>query len=88
MTKRMTASPGIILALVTASVSVASCSGSREDVRVGFCKSLLTTQIDSPSSVRWTGVETRARGHSGLTVVLGLGRRPVTIVTTRSRTRL
>ncbi|HSO82910.1 hypothetical protein [Thiocapsa sp.] len=71
MTKRTTASPGIIVALATASVLLVSCSGSREDVRVSFCKSLVTTQVASPSSVRWTGMETQARGHSGLTVVLG-----------------
>ncbi len=71
MTTRMTASPGLILALATASFLAASCTGSREDVRVSFCKSLVTTQVGSPSSIRWTGVETKPRSHSGLTVLLG-----------------
>jgi hypothetical protein len=71
MRKRTTASPGIIVALATASVLVASCSGSREDVRVSFCKALVSTQVASPGAIRWTGVETNPRGHSGLTVVLG-----------------
>lgn len=71
MIKSTTASLQIIAALVTASVLTASCSGSREDVRVSFCKSLVTTQVESPSSVRRTGVETQPRGHSGLSVVLG-----------------
>ncbi|WP_296808748.1 hypothetical protein [Thiocapsa sp.] len=71
MTKRTTASPGMIVALATASVLVASCSGSREDVRVSFCKKLVATQVASPSSVRWTDVQTHPRGHSGLSVVLG-----------------
>lgn len=71
MTKRTTASTGIIVAFATASVLVASCSGSREDVRVSFCKKLVTTQVGSPSSIRWTGVETNPRGHSGLTVQVG-----------------
>lgn len=60
-----------VATVVTAAVLVASCSGSREDVRVSFCKRLVTTQIASPASVRWTRVETQPRGHSGLSVVLG-----------------
>ncbi|CRI64822.1 exported hypothetical protein [Thiocapsa sp. KS1] len=71
MTKRTTVLLRAGIALATTSFLVASCSGSREDVRVSFCKSLAATQVASPSSLRWTGVETRARGHSGLTVVLG-----------------
>jgi hypothetical protein len=71
MTKRTTILLRAGIALATTSILVASCSGSREDVRVSFCKSLVATQVASPSSLRWTGVETRARGHSGLTVVLG-----------------
>lgn len=71
MTKSMTALLRIIAALLTASAVTASCSGSREDVRVSFCKRVVTTQLESPSSVRWTSVETQPRGHSGLSVVLG-----------------
>lgn len=71
MTENTTDVLRIIAALLSASALTASCSDSREDVRVSFCKSLVATQVASPSSLRWTGVETRARGHSGLTVVLG-----------------
>lgn len=71
MTKRTTPLPLIIGALLSASALIASCSDSREDVRVSFCKRLVTTQLESPSSVRWTSAETQPRGHSGLSVVLG-----------------
>ncbi|EGV18160.1 hypothetical protein [Thiocapsa marina] len=71
MTKRTTVLLRTGIALATTSLVVASCSGSREDVRVSFCKSLTATQVASPSALRWTAVETRAGGHSGLTVVLG-----------------
>ncbi|WP_245969471.1 hypothetical protein [Thiocapsa rosea] len=38
---------------------------------MSFCKALVTTQVGSPGSIRWTGVETKPRGHSGLTVQVG-----------------
>jgi hypothetical protein len=71
MTKITPASLRISVALTITCVLIASCSGSREDVRVSFCKKLVATQVGSPGSVRWTDVETRPRGHSGLSVVLG-----------------
>lgn len=72
MTENTTDVLRIIAALLSASALTASCSDSREDVRVSFCKRLVATQLESPSSVRWTSVETQPRGHSGLSVVLGL----------------
>lgn len=53
------------------SMLAAGCSGSREDVRISFCKQLVMTQVDQPGSVRWTRVETDPQGYSGLSVVLG-----------------
>jgi hypothetical protein len=71
MTRPTTSPLPVIAAVMVASVLVAGCSGSREDVRVSFCKRLVATQVESPSSLRWTSVETQPRGHSGLSVVLG-----------------
>jgi hypothetical protein len=71
MSKQNLIRMGAIVVIVTGSALAASCSGSREDVRVSFCKQLVLTQVGSPGSVRWTSVATQPKGHSGLSVVLG-----------------
>ena len=34
-----------------------ACSGSREDVRVTFCKDLISAQQSDPDAIEWTGEE-------------------------------
>lgn len=60
-----------IASLLAAVTMTSGCSGSREDVRISFCKQLVLTQVAVPGSVRWTSVTTHPRTHDGLAVVLG-----------------
>lgn len=70
MTHR-TLTPTLGVLLLASMLATAGCSGSREDVRVSFCKRLVMTQVETPGSVSWTRVETHPRTHDGLAVVLG-----------------
>jgi len=71
MTKPTNRSLRTLASLLMGSVLASSCSGSGEDVRISFCKQLVMTQVDAPSALRWTRVETHPRGYSGLAVELG-----------------
>ncbi|MEN8178107.1 MAG: hypothetical protein ABFS39_05745 [Pseudomonadota bacterium] len=45
--------------LLTAITFTSGCSGSREDVRVTFCKNLTSALLDSPQALLWQGNENR-----------------------------
>jgi hypothetical protein len=70
MTKTLSPAALATILLVAGPLALTSCSNSREDVRVSFCKKLVLTQVPSPDSVTWTSVKTDPRRAEGLTVTL------------------
>lgn len=48
-------------ALLLGASLFAGCSGQQEDVRLTFCKDLITTRLESPRAVEWKGSENEIR---------------------------
>ena len=49
------------VALLIGVAVVPGCSGPQEDVRVTFCKDLITTRLDSPQAIQWKSNENEIR---------------------------
>jgi hypothetical protein len=54
---------GIVIkaVLLTGVALFAGCSGPQEDVRISFCKDLITTRLDSPRAMQWNGIDSEIR---------------------------
>lgn len=48
-------------ALLLGASLFAGCSGQQEDVRLTFCKDLITARLDSPRAVEWKGSDNEIR---------------------------
>ena len=50
-----------IAALLIGVILLPGCSGPQEDVRIGFCKNLITTQLMSPRNIEWKESKSKIR---------------------------